>query len=249
MVAHKKPTIIWLDTVDSTNSWLSSHAYELENGAICASLNQTAGRGRRGRTWNGQPGEMLAISILQKQLLPSSITLVAGLAVAKALEKVGGKSVQLKWPNDILVDKRKCAGILCESSICGERMSTIIGIGINLGQSREQFEAQGLPYAISLKEAFGKEPCAEELAEAIAIEWQQMWSQYQDIQFEGFKDTYIEKCVTIGSEVNVITGEESAKGRAVSITDDGTLMVESENGLLECRAGEVSIRGIYGYGE
>lgn len=249
MVAHKNQKILWLETVDSTNSWLTAHASELEDGAICASLNQTAGRGRRGRTWNGKPGEMLAFSILQKQLFPSSITLVVGLAVAQALEKIGGRSVQLKWPNDILVEKRKCAGILCESSICGDQMSTVIGIGINLCQSKEDFEVQGLPYAISLKDAFGKEPDAKELAAAIALEWQQVWLQYEEKKLEPFKDSYLKKCATIGSEVMVLSGKENTKGRALAITDDGALIVETENGLLECKAGEVSIRGIYGYGE
>jgi BirA family biotin operon repressor/biotin-[acetyl-CoA-carboxylase] ligase len=128
----------WLDQCTSTNTWALTHLLQLEHGAVLFTQKQTAGRGQRGRTWQAPPGVLTFSMVLEKiplEQLPG-LSLVAGLAVIYAIEdlipKVQGR-LSIKWPNDLLFEGRKLAGILCESvvSSAAAEGKVVVGIGLN----------------------------------------------------------------------------------------------------------------------
>jgi BirA family biotin operon repressor/biotin-[acetyl-CoA-carboxylase] ligase len=127
------PWLITLDTCASTNTWALTHSEALAHGAVVWTEHQTAGRGRQGRTWLAPSGVLTAsfvCDVTQAQRA-SALSLAAGLAVIHACEDLcPGLSLGLKWPNDVLRDGRKLAGILCERT-SGSRPTMIIGVGLN----------------------------------------------------------------------------------------------------------------------
>ena len=149
-------TVIWYDTVDSTNAEVWRRTGELDNLTVVAARCQTAGRGQRGNTWTSAPGENLTFSVLLKW--PSDWTAhevirvnwMAPVAVRDYLQEEGIDAV-IKWPNDIYVGKKKICGILVENRL-SERMS-VIGIGLNLNQT--DFPAD-LPNPTSFKRLTGR---------------------------------------------------------------------------------------------
>lgn len=129
-------SIVALAECDSTNSRLMAAAEAGANdGSVLVTDRQTAGRGRRGRTWHSSPDDSLTFSLLRRfprdSEAPAALALVAGLAVARALDTLGLRKVTLKWPNDVLHEGGKLAGILIELQP-GDLRSAVIGIGINL---------------------------------------------------------------------------------------------------------------------
>ena len=124
-----------LDSCDSTNAVLLARAEAgAASGTVVIALEQTAGRGRRGRSWFANPGDSLTFSLLWRfapGIAPAGLSLAVGLAVARALDKTGGAVTSLKWPNDILKDGRKLGGILIEL-VPGAAHAAVIGIGLNL---------------------------------------------------------------------------------------------------------------------
>ncbi len=137
------PDIIWLDTTGSTNAEAQAlHAQGRRTPVWVAAGEQTAGRGRQGRDWVSKPGNLYASLLWPVPDVPldrlSSLSLVAGLAVADAFVAAGPNApVELKWPNDVLIGGHKAAGILVESTGQGEGLAAIIGCGLNLAHHPE----------------------------------------------------------------------------------------------------------------
>lgn len=250
MVDNKIATIQWLDHVPSTNSWLLDRAKEFDDDAV-ASMNQTEGKGRRGRTWESSQGQMLALSILVKGPISSTASLVAGVCVAKAIARFTNQTLTLKWPNDVLANSKKICGILCESRIQGNESYGVIGIGVNVSQRKDFFAKSKLPYATSILEEYHLRVDPMQLAEEIIKEWKQTWPLFLENPAIFLQEEYKPLCATLHKMVSVLSpsGEELFTGTALSITEDGLLIIDTANGIKTCRAGEVSVRGIYGYGE
>jgi BirA family transcriptional regulator, biotin operon repressor / biotin---[acetyl-CoA-carboxylase] ligase len=127
---------------------------DLPEGAVAVTEHQTAGRGRFGRTWEDAPGTALLVSVLLRPPAANAnpeLSLICGLAVAEAVEAATGLSAQLKWPNDVMLDRRKVAGILLE----GSEGSVLCGIGVNVNQSRDQLPADTRTAAGSLRTVTG----------------------------------------------------------------------------------------------
>jgi BirA family biotin operon repressor/biotin-[acetyl-CoA-carboxylase] ligase len=128
----------YLDQCASTNTWALAHLAKLEHGAVVFTQNQTAGRGQQGRTWHAPTGVLTCSIVLESipiEQLPG-LSLVAGLAVIYAIEDLIPniqKRLRIKWPNDILVEEQKLAGILCESVVNGTsgKGKVVVGIGLN----------------------------------------------------------------------------------------------------------------------
>jgi BirA family transcriptional regulator, biotin operon repressor / biotin---[acetyl-CoA-carboxylase] ligase len=130
------PWLCWVESCPSTNTWAMSHSTQLHHGDVVFTRQQTAGRGQQGRIWYAPPGVITASFILDRvpvSQLPG-LSLAAGLATTYAVEDLmpglEGK-LQLKWPNDILIDMRKVAGILCEATPGERGRRVVIGIGLN----------------------------------------------------------------------------------------------------------------------
>ena len=209
---------------------------------------QTAGRGRRGRPWASPAGVGLYTSVLLRPRLPAAqaplLTLMAGLAVGEAIHEVTGLDVRLKWPNDVLVEGRKVAGILVELvSIDAWVRHVVVGIGINVNHGPPDLPEAVWETATSLHLATGRLMPRAEVAAAI---YNSLDRWYRSLG-EGGAATILarsrERSATLGKPVEVIAGEERWRGLAVDLDDDGALLVRDEGGAL-CRvvAGELSIR-------
>lgn len=130
------------DVLDSTNLYAHEHLATLPEGSVIQALHQTAGRGQRGSVWTAPPGDNLLVSIVLKPTqLPVSqlwgLSQVAALAVwHTAADFLGPQGISIKWPNDVLVEDRKLAGLLIETQIAGSRIgNAIVGIGLNVNQT------------------------------------------------------------------------------------------------------------------
>ena len=244
--------ICFADT-DSTNIQAKLQA---ENGAphgtLVCSDQQTKGRGRRGRAWDSPPGEAIYMSLLLRPRIrpehASRLTLVMGMAVAEAVnELLAEKQAGIKWPNDLVIEGRKAAGILTEMSAEMDAIHyVVIGIGINVNTRTFPEE---LKQAISLRQAAGHD---FRRAEVIA-----RCMKYFEIYYNRFEQTedlslliedYNRLLVNRGQQVRVLEPNHEYTGLALGINKEGELLVRCEDGHTEAvYAGEVSVRGIYGY--
>lgn len=232
-----------LDAVDSTNlearRWIRTGA---PHGAVVVAGTQTAGRGRRGRAWSSPPGTGLWLSLVLRPpggvLSCALLPFAAALAAADACQELVGEPVQIKWPNDLLLRKRKVAGILAE--IEGDAVA--LGIGVNVAQRAEDFPPEFRDRAGSLSMLTGKRVSLSALEAALL--------SALEARLEGgnFVDEYRARCQTLGRRVRVVGALEAFDGVAEALEADGALRVRDDQGTARrVLAGDVSIRGGNGY--
>lgn len=243
---------IYYETVDSTNTQAKRLAEEgYGNGTLLIANYQNAGRGRRGRSWEACSDTAVAMSLLLKPKIEpdnaSMITLVAALAVSKAITKLTKKTAGIKWPNDIVMNGRKVCGILTEMSLKSGCVDYIVvGIGINVNTAYFPKEIQAT--ATSLYLETGEQVSRVEL---IGLVWEffeelyEIYLQTEDLQ--RLVKAYDARLVNKNQRVRVLDPQETFEGKACGITARGELIVETENGHSLVSSGEVSVRGIYGY--
>lgn len=241
---------IRFDELGSTNEYLKEHAPGLPHGAAVTATRQTAGKGRLGRGWSGSDDNGLALSLLLRGLdtrdLPR-LPLLAGLGAVYALESITETKFALKWSNDVLVGGKKLCGILCESRIASDGIYAVAGFGVNLTQEQKDFESLGLVYATSLQLATGIIVPGLRLAAEICNQFERVFENYRENGFDMIKESYKKRCVTLGKQVRVITGNGEQTGIALDIAEDGALICDIGGEIVHVRAGEASVRGIYGY--
>jgi BirA family biotin operon repressor/biotin-[acetyl-CoA-carboxylase] ligase len=240
-----------LDEVDSTNSCLMRHLDLPHGQAVTASL-QTAGKGRLGRPWEAGRDRSLSLSFLLRDWpldRLSALPLVVGLGVCRAVEAVAGIEAAIKWSNDVLVGERKVCGILCESRITlGGLADVVVGLGVNLLQSAEELERLSLVYATSLLLATGKEIDPFFFASKLLGELEILLENYAFSAFPALREAYVARCLTLGREVELIPLHgQIRRGTALGLGDEGELLCNIEGVVTPIRAGEVSVRGLYGY--
>ena len=237
--------LIFLDEVDSTNNFLRTHCKELSDGAAATANRQTAGRGRHGHSWEDDSG-MLPMSVLLIDP-PERETLTArvGLAVCGAIEEMCGDSprIAIKWPNDIAIADHKVCGILCESIVFGDRTYVVCGIGINISQTEDRFQAAGLPHAGSLKMLTGKAPDSRELFGRVA----RAVKERAAMPFSECYDEFKARLINLGRRVRLISADGERSAVAVDVAKNGFLICSDDNGVFEVGSGEVSVRGENGY--
>lgn len=246
----RKPGIndlYYLPQVDSTNTWAKQHLDAFGPIGAVYTTNQTAGRGRLGRRWQGAPGQMLCITVVVKAPLaqPATLSLFSSLATANLLRDYYGLDCRIKWPNDLLIGGKKVVGILCEG--IPEVHAWFSGIGINLAQPQSYFDALELPHATSLTLAGARvdpEQDPERLAAALTdFGFDRALYDYETRGFAACREAYKACCVNLGRHVTY----DGGAGEAVDIDEDGNLVVrEDGSGLHRVFSGEVSVRGIYG---
>lgn len=239
-------------TIDSTNNYLKSNAGQLADGTVAISDEQTAGKGRRGNKWTTNEGQALAMSFLIKNInitkMPP-VTLICGLAAAKALNLICGGGFFIKWPNDIVCEGKKICGILCESKISKAYCATVCGIGVNISQDKEFFDKIGLPSAASLKMLKGDFE-RETIAAEILNRFEEIYlslKQGGENETAAFFREYTKVCITLGRRVRAVSEKGELVGTAEKLGPDGTLIVRCGDKTVTVSAGEVSIRGIMGY--
>lgn len=239
--------------IDSTNEE-AKRLFEKEGrgGILFAADSQSAGKGRRGRVWQSSLSTTIAMSYL---LTPefsadraSMLTLVMALAAAKGIKKACGLETKIKWPNDIVINGKKISGILTElSAEKNEIRYCIIGTGINV--SVTDFPSEIKETATSLYLESGKRFSRSEITARIAEAFEEYYEGFlKNKDLSDFKDEYNSICVNVGRRVRVLDPKGEYEALAKGINDEGELLVERDDGSEEAvYAGEVSVRGIYGY--
>lgn len=246
--------IIWLDTIDSTNTYAKQLAREgAPEGTMVIADHQTGGRGRMGRSFSSPAGMGIYMSvILRPECLPEELmhlTCAAGLYACLAVENTAIITIppRIKWANDLVLGSRKLGGILTELSVDPKSRKidwAIIGIGINCCQKAKDFPPEIRDIACSLN----MEP--EDRVNLIVELVRQLHTLRQDIFEERalIMESFFSRCITIGQQISIVRGDEVQDGKAISIDPDGALEVLLDDGRDICvTSGEVSIRGMYGY--
>ena len=246
-------TVHFAREIDSTNLW-GKRAWKEEgvgHGELFVAEYQSAGRGRFTRRWSAPPDSAITMSILlcpefSPQKAPM-MTLVMGLSVAQAVADLG-LDVGIKWPNDVVVSRKKICGILTEMSVESESgyiQYLIIGIGINVNGQAEDFPAEIRSTATSLAMETGKTHSRAALAAALIRELDSMCRAWPKEKTE-YLEAYRRDNITTGKEITVVRGTEEAPAFAVAIGDDFSLRVRYADGRSEAlSSGEISIKGLY----
>lgn len=242
----------WLPEVDSTNDYLK-RLEDAPHGTVALSDHQTVGHGRRGRSFLSPPGVGLYLSILLRpgcapaQLM--HLTCAAGVAMCDAIARSVGFRPGIKWTNDLVYNKRKLGGILTELRLDANGLVeyAIIGIGINCCQKLQDFPPEIQNVAGSLSMFSGREidRCRVAAAELDALH---AMSTGLLTEKTAMLARYRRDCMTIGQEISLVRGDEIQHGKALTVDDEGALIVRFPDGHTEAiNSGEVSVRGMYGY--
>ncbi len=217
------PQLRFVESVDSTNLSLVRDHEDLPDFSALAAAEQTAGQGRSGRTWVSEPGASISLSVLLRPSKPEVASLITLLMAASAhqalLDLFSGLNVTIKWPNDLLIEEKKLAGILAQVN---PDQSVVVGIGINLA-------SQSAPEtAVALSEFVDAD--FDAVLAAVLGSLHLNWHRLQTSSQSEWLVEYIRShCSTLGSDVKaqLVTGE-SILGLARGITADGRLIVESD---------------------
>jgi BirA family biotin operon repressor/biotin-[acetyl-CoA-carboxylase] ligase len=241
------------DTIDSTNTEAKRQA---SKGAFSTALfiaeEQTAGKGRRGKTWISKKGNSLYMSLLLKPIIQpqnaAKLTLVAGLAVNQSIKNITKLDSYIKWPNDIVVNQKKVCGILTEMNSEIDFVNyVVIGIGINV--NNESFDEEIGKVATSLKIEGQAIYSRKKILVEIINNFSRLYEAFERTESLKFiEEEYNKNCINVNRNVKVISRDITIIGNAIGINEEGLLLVESKEGdLIEVNAGEVSVRGLYGY--
>ena len=237
--------------IDSTNTKAMKLAEEgAPHGTIVVTDHQN-GRGRRGRTWESPAGEAIAMTFLLRPKIDpnnaSMLTLIAAMAVARGIEDETGLKAGIKWPNDVIINRKKVSGILTEMSAQADYVNHIVvGIGINVHIDEFPEELKNIATSIFLE--LGIKINRAALIERIC--------EYFEAYFEVFLQTedlsaiskqYDAYMVNRNQPVKVLDPKDTYEGTARGITTRGELLVDTWESRKLVSSGEVSVRGIYGY--
>lgn len=245
--------VLYFDTIDSTNTKAQELAEKgYQSGTLVVADKQESGKGRRGRSWVSPSGTGIFMTLMIKPDInpnnASMLTLVAALAVAKAITSVTGEEALIKWPNDIVVNGKKVCGILTEMNAQFDYINHIVvGIGINV--HNESFPEEISQMASSLMiEAGGKRfHRAQIIAETMSY-FEQYYDTFLKTQdLSALVREYDKLLVNRNKSVRVLDPKEPFDGKAMGITPKGELIVDTWESRKLVSSGEVSVRGIYGY--
>jgi BirA family biotin operon repressor/biotin-[acetyl-CoA-carboxylase] ligase len=219
---------------DSTNA----RARELAlggapDGTLVTASEQSAGRGRQGRTWSAPPGRALLLSTIVRDLSrrDALLPLAVPVAVAEACDEFARASCGIKWPNDVWVEGRKLSGILLEGR--PQEGWAVIGIGLNVGTRREEFPEELRATATSLAIEAGSDPGVDAVLEAVL---DRLERRLRD-RPEAILAAWRERDVLLGSRIRWNGGE----GTAAGLGEDGSLLVDTDSGRTALDAGEVHL--------
>lgn len=236
---------IYTEEIDSTNTQLLSNRKQFKkSGSVLFAEKQASGKGRKGRQWQSARGLNLTFSILLtkasiEKLNLNYLNLAASLAIAIAIENLYQLKTELKWPNDVLVDKKKIAGILIETSIKGNNIErVVVGLGINLNQIAFQGEFNIPPTSLKLETRM--EIDRENLLAEILNIFEELLFELEEHP-KNILDDWRSKCKMIGDKITVSENDEVKYGIFHDIDEDGFLLLKRNNIIQKIHYGDVSI--------
>ena len=233
------------DSIDSTNTCAKALAEAgMEEGSVVFTDFQTNGRGRLGRSWLSEPGKNLLFSCILRPAVSKEqsgmLTFFAATGVARALESITKINVECKWPNDLLLQGKKCCGILLENSFGKEQLEySVVGIGINVNQ--HEFQNDVGSKATSLARVLNAEVDRKKLFQSVLRELDAL---YADARLARFSRIFLEwnnRCAMFGHEVSVAREGATITGKALGLNSDGGLVLETPGGKEIVYAGDVTV--------
>jgi BirA family biotin operon repressor/biotin-[acetyl-CoA-carboxylase] ligase len=240
--------IHFLPVVDSTNRLTLKLAQEgAAEGTVVFADSQTKGRGRLQRVWQSPPDCNLYASLLLRPAIApadaAGITLMAGVAVAEMISIFCPEGVGLKWPNDVFIRGRKVCGILTEMKTAGRALdAVVVGIGLNVNISAEDFDPAHRKEATSLREETGRSFSREDVAFLLCDSFEKWYRIFLREGFAPVRERWLARSGMTGSRVQVIFHGEVQEGVVVGIDLDGALMLANELGVVRrIIAGDASI--------
>lgn len=249
--------IVVLDTVNSTNTFLKELSIrgKASYGDCIIANEQTSGKGRLGRTFSSVADKGIYLSYLinpksQSPFILSQITAWGAVAVRDAIFEICGISPEIKWVNDLVCGNKKLCGILTEMSVVGESAeaeNVVIGIGINVSHSSEDFPDEIKDIATSVEIITQKKTDRAKLCASIIEKLDKLVSDFPENK-KYYLDEYRKSCAIIGKKIRIIKNSTEILGTALDIDDNFGLKVIFDDGKEEViTGGEVSVRGFYGY--
>jgi BirA family biotin operon repressor/biotin-[acetyl-CoA-carboxylase] ligase len=232
-------------SIDSTNACAKTLADAgTEEGAVVVADFQTAGQGRQGRSWQSEPGANLLFSCILRPQLPQEqaglLTFYASVAVARALEAVAGTTIECKWPNDVLLNGKKCCGILLENSFVGGAISSsILGIGVNINQLH--FPPDLEKRATSLRRELGMEFNRNHILQAILGELDALLPEVKQGAFERILSEWNARCTMFGKSITIANHDSTFVGTALRLHTDGGLVVDTAEGRRIVYSGDITV--------
>jgi BirA family biotin operon repressor/biotin-[acetyl-CoA-carboxylase] ligase len=236
---------------DSTNLWIHRLAEEgAPEGTLAVAEFQTAGRGRLGRSWVAPSGSCITMSLLLRPdfapHLASMLTLVMGLSAAQAVESLG-LPVSIKWPNDVVLSRKKVCGILTEMKLDRDKIREVvvgIGINVNLKEIQEELKESATSLYLESGRTYDRSEIIGRIMENFEINYERF---LKTKDFSLMKEDYHKLLANFNQPVRVLS-REPFEGTALGINDQGELLVQKEDGTVTAvNSGEVSVRGLYSY--
>jgi len=238
------------DVVGSTQDELRALAEQgAPEGTVVIAEQQTSGRGRMGRAWVSPAGKGVWMSLLLRPSVPlpltPQLTLLAAVALSRAITRLVPLTIGIKWPNDLLVDGRKISGILLESAAEDERLRyVVVGLGISANLDVEDYPEELLERAISLKMASGQPVSRSELIAAVLEQFEQLYALYLEQGFAPIRALWEAHAVTLNRTVTLTTPQGLIDGVPRELDDMGGLRVELPDGSFRTiYSAEVSTPG------
>ena len=239
------------EEIDSTNKKAKELGSEgALHGTLVTADTQMSGVGRRGRSWSSEKNAGIYMSMVLRPEIEtdkvSMLTLVAAMAVEKALLELQ-MNAKIKWPNDIVINKKKACGILTELTLVGSKIDfVVLGIGINA--NNQEFPEEIKETATSLSKELGRDIDKELLIKEVWKHFSVYYEQFlQTSDLSLFKEEYEAALINKNEKVKVLDPLGEYVGVAEGITNIGELVVQTEGKKRQVSSGEVSVRGIYGY--
>lgn len=236
--------IINIECTDSTNNYVANLLVggKIENGTVILADDQTNGKGQRGAQWLSKPAENMIFSIY---LTPANLsvkqqfvlTQFVSLSVVNTLKKLGLEAV-IKWPNDVLINHKKIAGILIENQLMGSSVSgSIIGIGLNINQT--DF---GTLAATSLKLETGQHFSIQEFVFSLLNEMSFLWKSLENQEYSNLKELYLKELWLLNQRACFKDEKGSFEGIIRGVEENGLLQMEKEDEIILYDLKEISFQ-------
>ena len=229
--------VLVYESTDSTNDVAWHYAGETGfDGLAVFAEHQRVGRGRLRRRWSAPARSSILCSILLRDF-PShasqKLTLLAGLAVAEAIEEVSSVPMRIKWPNDVIASGRKLAGIMVESRKINGATTCVVGIGINCSQAADDFEPELRATAVSIRQLIDRDVDRLRLAQQLLIRMDQWLVSLDSDQGNSLHDKWLARCDNIGRRLTLVQDGCEYVGRVIDVSPDQGLLLQLDSGPVK----------------